>query len=160
MRGALFVGLRLIPPAPAFALTPASGLPSLRPITRVGVFPFASSLSFPVSASVQGLPALRMYLGFMVTLPSFTRDHRPLDERFPKAASDSARNLTLSSPSKRRAHEAEGRDWLDESGNNKTTPHEYWDARARSSHIGASFHTLAGPGLSGGSMKRQHHRVK
>jgi hypothetical protein len=69
VRGERFVGLRLIPLSDALALTPATGLPSLRPITRVGVFPLASSRSLAVSLDVHCFPAFRMYVGFILSSP-------------------------------------------------------------------------------------------
>ena len=58
--GDWFVGFKEIPSCAAFVRTPPSGRPSFKPITRVGVFPAASSLSCCTSEGVQRLPALRV----------------------------------------------------------------------------------------------------
>lgn len=77
------MGFNEIPVSDAFDWTPPGGRPSFNPITRVGVFCFASSRSCFTSEGVQVLPLFRVdlliffqcvytpYSGALVSLPLY-----------------------------------------------------------------------------------------
>lgn len=60
------MGLRVILFSEAFELTAPGVRPSFRPITLVGVFPFASFFSSEISAGVHSLPEFRVDFGIML----------------------------------------------------------------------------------------------
>src|SRR6185369_17515362 len=65
-----------MPSCDALALTAASVRPSFKPITRVGVFRFASLCSVAISPAFQDLPALRLYLAIPFFPPCCTSTTR------------------------------------------------------------------------------------
>jgi hypothetical protein len=61
-----------MPSCDALLLTEFGVRPSFNPITRVGVFPLASSRSLETSAGFHGLPELRLY--FAIPKPLLLND--------------------------------------------------------------------------------------
>jgi hypothetical protein len=57
-----------MPRSEALLATAAGVLPNLSPMTRVGVFPRASSRSCVTCAGVHGFPELRLYFAITISL--------------------------------------------------------------------------------------------
>jgi hypothetical protein len=77
--GDWFGGFNEIPFSAALLRTPPSGRPSFTPMTRVGVFPCASSRSCFTSWGFQGFPAFRVDLGIAYSLTMTSARADPTD---------------------------------------------------------------------------------
>lgn len=66
--GAWLVGLRLMFFSDALVLIAAGVRPNFKPITRVGVLPFARLRSSEISLGFQGLPEFRLYFAIVSPL--------------------------------------------------------------------------------------------